>query len=74
MRSRWNPRRLAGLTWALFLRWLYLLLLGMWRGEGAFDGWHAEDGRHSAVAAGKGSILNGTFRVTRWFWNEHTED
>jgi hypothetical protein len=55
--------RLFAIWKALFKRWLYLLFIGMWRGECAWTYW--ERGRLKAIASGR--IADKELRV---WWSE----
>jgi hypothetical protein len=58
----------AKLLRAQFHSHLYLLFIGMWRGECEI---RAEDqhGELSLIAAGTGSLSKSTIKLTRIFWN-----
>lgn len=47
---------------------LYLLCIGIWRGEFAIRA-ESDAGKNILVAAGKGSLSNGTVVLSRIFYN-----
>lgn len=57
-----------GPRWAEAKCYLYLLCIGMWRGEMHFRGENRAQ-ETTLIAAGTGSVASGNVRLTRIFFN-----
>ncbi len=53
---------------AQFLSHIYLLFVGMWRGQCEFRA-EDRDGKLSLIAVGTGSLSKGTVKLARIFYN-----